>query len=140
MRPPTSDEQIAFLVKLQRLLDEGAFVAWYKFALLLALADLSIEHGDDAGEGHTQSLGRSYATTYQPRGPYRLITPEYALWPPRLLRLALAALTPATTHWRMISCSEARRKVAMMWSRRRVIEFGSSMSIPCVTTTRRAVC
>jgi hypothetical protein len=47
--PPTSDEQIQFLVKLQRLLDEGLFVASYKFALLLALADLSIEAGDDSG-------------------------------------------------------------------------------------------
>jgi hypothetical protein len=43
--PPTPDEQIQFLVKLQRLLDEGLFVASYKFALLLALADLSIEAG-----------------------------------------------------------------------------------------------
>jgi hypothetical protein len=46
---PTSDEQIRFLVKLQRLLDEGLFVASYKFALLLALADLSVESGDDTG-------------------------------------------------------------------------------------------
>ena len=46
---PTADEQIAFLVKLQRLLDEGLFVASYKFALLLALADLSVENGDDSG-------------------------------------------------------------------------------------------
>lgn len=50
MRQPTSDEQIRFLVNLQRLLDEGLFVASYKFALLLALADLSIEKGDDSGE------------------------------------------------------------------------------------------
>ena len=48
--PPTPDEQIEFLVKLQRLLDEGLFVASYKFALLLALADLSIEAGDDSGQ------------------------------------------------------------------------------------------
>src|SRR6516165_1165634 len=47
--PPTPDEQIEFLVKLQRLLDEWLFVASYKFALLLALADLSIEGGDDSG-------------------------------------------------------------------------------------------
>jgi hypothetical protein len=47
--PPTPDEQIEFLVKLQRLLDEGLFVASYKFALLLALADLSIEAGGDSG-------------------------------------------------------------------------------------------
>ena|SRR5215469_3357761 len=47
--PPTSDEQIQFMVNVQRLLDEGLFTASYKFALLLALADLSIEHGDDSG-------------------------------------------------------------------------------------------
>jgi hypothetical protein len=45
---PTSDEQIRFLVQVQRLLDEGLFVATYKYALLLALADLSIEQGDDS--------------------------------------------------------------------------------------------
>jgi len=48
--PPSSDEQIRFLVNLQRLLDEGQFVASYKFALLLALADSSVERGDDSGE------------------------------------------------------------------------------------------
>ena len=37
---PTADEQIRFLIKLQRLLHEGLFVASYKFALLLSLADL----------------------------------------------------------------------------------------------------
>lgn len=47
--PPSPEEQIEFLVNLQRLLDEGLFVASYKFALLLALADLSVEHGDDSG-------------------------------------------------------------------------------------------
>jgi hypothetical protein len=47
--PPTSDEQIQFLVNLQRILDEGQFTASYKFALLLALADLSVEQGDDSG-------------------------------------------------------------------------------------------
>ena len=46
---PAADEQIRFLVNLQRLLDEGLFVASYKFALLLALADLSVEYGDDTG-------------------------------------------------------------------------------------------
>jgi hypothetical protein len=38
--PPRSDEQILFLVKLQRLLDEGQFVAIYKYALLLSISDL----------------------------------------------------------------------------------------------------
>ena len=47
--PPSPKDEIDFLVKLQRLLAEGSFVASYKFALLLALADLSIERGDDSG-------------------------------------------------------------------------------------------
>src|SRR5215469_17044406 len=47
--PPSPERQIQFLVNLQRLLDEGQFVASYKFALLLALADLSVEQGDDSG-------------------------------------------------------------------------------------------
>lgn len=41
---PSAEQQVAFLRKLQRLLDEGEFVATYKFALLQALADLAVEH------------------------------------------------------------------------------------------------
>jgi hypothetical protein len=48
--PPTPDQQLAFLHKLQRLLAEGQFTATYKFALLLALAELSVETGDDSGD------------------------------------------------------------------------------------------
>jgi 5-methylcytosine-specific restriction endonuclease McrA len=44
---PDSDEHLAFLVKLQRLLSEGDFTATYKFALLMALADLAVERGHD---------------------------------------------------------------------------------------------
>ena len=47
--PPDAEGQIQFLVHLQRLLAEGQFVATYKFALLLALADISVEGGDDSG-------------------------------------------------------------------------------------------
>ena len=46
-RHPTADEHLAFLVKLQRLLSEGDFTATYKFALLMALADISVERGHD---------------------------------------------------------------------------------------------
>jgi hypothetical protein len=46
---PTPEQQVEFLAKLQRLLIEGGFVATYKHALLLALADLSVEMGDDSG-------------------------------------------------------------------------------------------
>jgi 5-methylcytosine-specific restriction endonuclease McrA len=49
---PTSDEQILFLRRLQRLLSEGSFYATYKFALLLSIADLCIDRIglDDGGE------------------------------------------------------------------------------------------
>jgi hypothetical protein len=47
---PTAEDQLLFLTKIQRLLDEGLFSSTYKFALLVALADLSIEKGDDSGE------------------------------------------------------------------------------------------
>lgn len=44
---PSSDEHLAFLVRLQRLLSESDFTATYKFALLMALADISVERGHD---------------------------------------------------------------------------------------------
>jgi hypothetical protein len=47
--PPTEQRQIEILLKLQRLLAEGDFSASYKYALLLAIADLAVERGDDSG-------------------------------------------------------------------------------------------
>jgi 5-methylcytosine-specific restriction endonuclease McrA len=49
MSTPTERDQLEFLGNLQRLLSEGQFVATYKYALLLSLADLAIELGDDSG-------------------------------------------------------------------------------------------
>ena len=43
--PPSAEAQLAFLAKLQRLFSEGDFTATYKFALLIALADLAVELG-----------------------------------------------------------------------------------------------
>lgn len=47
--PPSAQQQLAFLTKLQRLFTEGDFTATYKFALLIALADLAVELGADDG-------------------------------------------------------------------------------------------
>jgi len=44
---PTPESQIAFLTNLQRLLSEGSFVSTYKYALLMALADIAVERGND---------------------------------------------------------------------------------------------
>jgi 5-methylcytosine-specific restriction endonuclease McrA len=48
--PPDPSEQIRFLANIQRLLSEGLFTATYKYALIAALADLSVELGDDSGK------------------------------------------------------------------------------------------
>ncbi len=49
------------------MLDEGAFVATYKYALLMALADLSVERGTDGDEGLTltsKDLAEKFVTYY----------------------------------------------------------------------------
>ena len=43
---PSPESQLVFLSKLQRLFAEGDFTATYKFALLIALADLAVELGE----------------------------------------------------------------------------------------------
>ena len=47
---PSAEAQLVFLGKLQRIFTEGDFTATYKFALLMALADLAVELGADDGE------------------------------------------------------------------------------------------
>lgn len=47
---PAPEFQLEFLDFIQRILDDGSFVATYKFALLMALADLSVEKGDDSAQ------------------------------------------------------------------------------------------
>lgn len=49
MAAPSSDKQVQFLLRVQRLLAEGSFVATYKHALLLSIADICVEKGDDGG-------------------------------------------------------------------------------------------
>ncbi len=51
--PPQAEQQLQFLHKLQRLLSEGKFSSTYKFALLIAIADLSVIKGDETGNSIT---------------------------------------------------------------------------------------
>jgi len=71
---PDSDEHLAFLVKLQRLLSEGDFTATYKFALLMALADLAVERGHDdcrALELSMKEIAEKFIGFYWPQSvPY----------------------------------------------------------------------
>lgn len=51
MKPvPSAEVQLAFLSKIQRLFDEGEFVATYKYALLIAIAEIAVECGSDSGD------------------------------------------------------------------------------------------
>jgi hypothetical protein len=45
---PNESKQVEILLKIQRLLVEGGFVASYKFALLQGLLDVAVESGDDS--------------------------------------------------------------------------------------------
>lgn len=66
--PPTADSQLAFLQQIQRLLNEGSFVATYKFALLHALADLAVLRGDDTGKPltlTTDQLAERFLVLYE---------------------------------------------------------------------------
>jgi hypothetical protein len=47
---PTPAEQVTFLGQIERLLSEGQFVATYKYALLVAIADLAVQLGADDGD------------------------------------------------------------------------------------------
>jgi hypothetical protein len=67
MAVPSTDEQVKFLLHVQRLLTEGSFVATYKHALLLSIADMCVERGDDA-DGHlritTLELAEKFISYY----------------------------------------------------------------------------
>lgn len=67
MNTPSAEFQLRFLDYLQRIFDEGEFTATYKFALLMALADLSVERGDDSDTELTltsQEIARKFIGYY----------------------------------------------------------------------------
>jgi hypothetical protein len=67
MPAPEPEEQVQFLFNVQRLLSDGSFVATYKFAMLLSLADLAVERGDDTTESlllDTRDLAEKFVGLY----------------------------------------------------------------------------
>lgn len=67
MSAPDPERQVRFLFDVQRLLSDGSFVATYKFALLLSLADLAVERGDDTTESlslDTRDLAERFVSLY----------------------------------------------------------------------------
>lgn len=72
--PPDDRAQLDFLQHVQRIFEEGEFVATYKFALLVALVELAIERGDDTGaplELDLRSIAEKFIEQYWPHAaPY----------------------------------------------------------------------
>jgi 5-methylcytosine-specific restriction endonuclease McrA len=67
MTTPAAEEQLKFITNIQRILEEGSFVATYKFALIMSLADFAVEKGDDSGEPlqlTTRDIAESFAEYY----------------------------------------------------------------------------
>lgn len=67
---PSSDAQLQFLQHLQRLFEEGEFSATYKYALLLALAELAVELGSENGASLALPISRiaeKFADFYWPQ-------------------------------------------------------------------------
>lgn len=77
---PSSDQQLQFLVQLQRLFSEGDFTATYKFALLMALADLSVERPaiDDLRVSYLEIADRFIDLYWQQSVPFAVRPGEQA--------------------------------------------------------------
>ena len=75
----TTDDPIRFAERLLALLEEGSFTATYKFAVLLGLMDLCLEHsnrfGEPAAHGHHPPAGRE--------GHRPLLVPHHPVREPR---------------------------------------------------------
>jgi hypothetical protein len=73
---PTADEQVRFLLKIQRLLNEGGFTSTYKYALLLALADIAVEtrEGGDGLAVRIDRIAEKYIEYYA-----RQVKPYHAI-------------------------------------------------------------
>jgi hypothetical protein len=67
MNRPTAEFQVQFLEYIQKVLVGGSFVATYKYALLMSLADLSVEKGNDDNEAlplHARDVARKFIIYY----------------------------------------------------------------------------
>jgi 5-methylcytosine-specific restriction endonuclease McrA len=71
---PSAEAQLQFLTKLQRLFNEGDFVATYKYATLMALAELAVELGQDDENAldltHGQIAQKLIELYWQQAAPY----------------------------------------------------------------------
>jgi len=73
--PIDPNQQLDFLSNIQRLLAEGQFTATYKYALLLAIADICVEDGDESDSAFdisTHKIAEKFIAYYWPQvRPYQ---------------------------------------------------------------------
>ena len=84
--------QLEFLSNVQRLLAEGQFTATYKYALLLAIADICVEDGNDSDSTFiigTHKIAEKLISYYWPQvRPYqdKLLRQNTGNKPPVIIR------------------------------------------------------
>lgn len=66
---PTAEQQLQFLQHLQQLFEDGDFVATYKYALLMSLAEISVESGAGYSEHDVPiyRIAEKFAELYWPQ-------------------------------------------------------------------------
>ena len=111
--------ELEFLRKLQRLLNEGDFSATYKFALLNALADLSVE-GEIAADGSLRvpvdAIAAKFLEYYWPQArPYRSLDSKAFVLRQNAGRQALVIKTVASLQEQTETLGSARRSPG--WNR-----------------------
>ena len=78
---PGAEQQLQFLQHLQQLFEDGDFVATYKYALLMSLAELAVESDSCDGELELPMyrMAEKFAGLYWPQTiPYVLVSPARA--------------------------------------------------------------
>lgn len=115
---PTAQQQLEFLAKIERLLAEGRFTSTYKFALLIALTNISVEHGDDSGdplEVDLDDVARQYLALYwnmarpYPRVNEILKQNREAAKPSRMITLLRSAAVEAPSSYRRLHVYRAAK-------------------------------
>ena len=95
-KPPSAAFQLNFLRDIQWLLESSSYTSTYKFALLMALANLSIESGIDDNSPHTIS--------------YRQLAEQF-------MQLYWLQAIPLPRKMKILYCDKVLPKAKLVWLR-----------------------
>ncbi len=125
--PPSPADQIRFLTNLQRLLSEGLFTATYKYALLSALADLSVERSGGSEGGPllltTSAIAEKFIEYYRRHAaPYSTAASAMVLRQNTGAQAKVIALVVEARRRHAGSMAEAMRDPALWWRLTKSVE------------------